>query len=70
MEGYKYAIVKFTSENDQVGVVCTSWIKDNMCYYPKSDKEVTQALKKELIPTIHWKMCPIQVMKEYGKCYI
>lgn len=66
-----YAIVKFTEEDDALGIVCDKWILDEgtICLYPNvsTDERRERLLKTEAVPKEDWITCPIKILHRYGK---
>lgn len=67
----KFAIVKFTQEDDDVGVIPCCWIHEDRkhCYYPNVANDVrrNKLLKGGEMPDSSWPIHEISIMKSYGK---
>lgn len=58
-------MVKFPEENS-VGVVRSSWLKDNLCLWPT--KYLKKYLKSDGVPEEkHCVLCPFELLKFFGK---
>lgn len=66
-----FVIVKFTLEDDDVGIIPRCWITNDMkhCYYPNvaNDARRNKLLKAGEMPDSLWPIHEISIMKSYGK---
>lgn len=66
-----FAIVKFTQEDDALGIVALKWVSydDSWTFYPNvtTNEKRDKIIRLQVEPGKEWLKCPIQIMHKYGK---
>ncbi|KAF5277588.1 hypothetical protein FQR65_LT15933 [Abscondita terminalis] len=67
----KFAIVKYTEENDALGIIPLKWtsFEEDICHFPpiRSSETQEKLVRREEEPGDNWILCPIQILHKYGE---